>query len=311
MAYKLDETAKGVFVISATPFDDDGSLDLESTDRLMDFYLDKGVRGITILGMMGEAPKLSVEESHAFVYRVLARVAGRVPVVVGVSHAGLDNLTSLAHVSMAGGAAGVMVAPTPGIRHEEQLTGWFHGVCGALGPDVPICFQDYPQVTGVHVSVGTLVALITDCPQVVMLKHEDCPGLRKLSELRRRSEEQKLRRLSVLCGNGGLYLPLELGRGADGAMTGFAYPEMLVQVCQRYDAGEARGAEDLYDAFLPLVRYEQQPAFGLAVRKEILRRRGAIASACTRRPGPELDAEDRDELDRLIDRMQRRLEAAK
>lgn len=311
MVNKLDETAKGVFVISATPFADDGSLDLESTDRLMDFYLDKGVRGITVLGMMGEAPKLTAAESEAFVHRVLARVAGRVPVVVGVSHASLDNLAALGLSSMNAGAAGVMVAPTPGLRDEEQLTSWFHAVCRSLGPDVPICLQDYPQTTGVHVSVGTILSLVDACPQLVMLKHEDCPGLRKLTELRRRAATQNRRRVSVLCGNGGLYLPLELGRGADGAMTGFAYPEMLVQVCQRFAAGEERGAEDLYDAFLPLVRYEQQPGFGLAVRKEVLRRRGAIASAATRKPGPTLDADDRVELDRLIDRMQRRLEAAK
>ena len=112
---------------------------------------------------------------------------------------------------------------------------------------------------------------------------------------------------AVLTGNGGLYLPLELHRGADGAMTGFAFPEMLVRVCALHEAGDAAGAEDLFDAYLPLVRYEQQIGAGLAIRKETLRRRGVIASAMTRAPGPSMDSDDHAELDRLIARLKRRL----
>ena len=91
----LDETAKGVFAISATPFGDDGALDLDSTDRLVDFYLGCGVSGLTILGVMGEAPKLAPDESVTFTKRVLDRVGGRVPVVVGVSSPALDPMTAL------------------------------------------------------------------------------------------------------------------------------------------------------------------------------------------------------------------------
>ena len=304
---RLDESAQGVFMISATPFAEDGALDLESADRLVDFYLEKGVQGITILGMMGEAPKLTLEESGAFMTRVLGRVAGRVPVIVGVSNPGLDNLARLSAEAMDKGAAGVMVAPAAGLTTEERLIAYFLGVTEALGPDVPLCYQDYPQSTGVHISVGSFNALVEALPQLVMLKHEDCPGLGKLTALRSSAAERGLRRVSVLVGNGGLYLPQELARGADGAMTGFAFPEMLVTVCARHADGEAEAAEDLYDAYLPLVRYEQQPGFGLAVRKEILRRRGVIASARTRAPGPALSETDAAELTRLLTRLERRL----
>jgi 4-hydroxy-tetrahydrodipicolinate synthase len=92
---KLTEHAKGIYVISATPFTDDGAIDWESTDRLTDFYLAEGVHGITILGVMGEAPKLSNTEQLGFVERVLKRVDGRIPVVVGVSNPGIDNLALL------------------------------------------------------------------------------------------------------------------------------------------------------------------------------------------------------------------------
>ncbi len=304
---RLDESAKGVFIISATPFSEDGALDLDSADRLVDFYLEKGVQGITILGMMGEAPKLAQEEASAFMARVLGRVDGRVPVVVGVSNPGLDNLARFSAEAMDKGAAGVMVAPAAGLSTDERLLSYFLAVAEALGPDVPICYQDYPQSTGVHLSVGGFSALVESLPQLVMLKHEDCPGLGKLTALRAIAADLCQRRVSILVGNGGLYLPQELARGADGAMTGFAYPEMLVAVCARHDAGEPEAAEDLYDAYLPLVRYEQQPGFGLAVRKEILRRRGAIASARTRAPGPALTATDAAELTRLLARLERRL----
>ena len=140
-----------------------------------------------------------------------------------------------------------------------------------------------------------------------MLKHEDCPGLGKLTQVRDTAKSQNLRRVSILTGNGGLYLPQELARGADGAMTGFAYPEMLVEVVSLYAEGKTDQAEEIFDTYLPLVRYEQQPGFGLAIRKEILRQRGAISCAITRSPGPSLSQSDYKELSNLIVRLERKL----
>jgi len=211
--------------------------------------------------------------------------------------------------AMDAGAAGVMVAPAPGLATEERVVGYFAGLCARLGPEVPVCFQDFPQATGVHVSAATILRLTRELPQVVMLKHEDCPGLGKLNRVREGSGTAETPRMSILCGNGGLYLPQELARGADGAMTGFAWPEVLVEVVALTQAGRADEAEDLFDAYLPLVRHEQQPGFGLAVRKELLRRRGVIASARTRAPGPSLSGRDADELTRLTERLERRLAA--
>ncbi len=307
MTDRLTENAEGVYIISATPFSDDGAIDFASADRLVEYYIERGISGMTILGMMGEAPKLTAEEADSFMVYMLKRVAGRVPVIVGVSDVGLGKLTHLSRISMDAGAAGVMIAPMPGLNTEAKIISYFEQVFAALGPDIPVCFQDYPQSTGVHISVDCFNRLLDDFAQVVMFKHEDCPGLGKLSALRASSSGHDRRRVSILVGNGGLYLPQEMGRGADGAMTGFAYPEMLVEVVSLYKAGEIARAQDIFDAYLPLVRYEQQPGFGLAVRKETLRRRGAIASAATRAPGPSLNAVDKAELEHLIARMESRL----
>ncbi len=301
----LDETAKGVYAIAATPFAEDGALDFDSIDRMVDFYVECGVSGLTILGVMGEANKLSNDESSAVAKRILDRLDGRVPVVVGVSAPSLNAIDALATQVMGMGAAGVMVAPMSGLRTDQQIETYFHTVCDTLG-DTPIVLQDYPPSTGVWFSTPLLNRLFADLPSLKVLKHEDWPGLRKLTQFRAAEEAGERRRVSVLVGNGGLFLPQELQRGADGAMTGFAYPEMLVRVCSLHEAGKADEAEDMFDAYLPLVRYEQQIGIGLAIRKEILRRRGVISSAKTRAPGPSLDARDHAELDRLMARVEAR-----
>ncbi|MCJ9751809.1 dihydrodipicolinate synthase family protein [Neorhizobium sp. BETTINA12A] len=301
----LDEKVRGVFVISVTPFQDDGSLDLDSLDRVTDFYLEAGADGLTVLGMMGEAPKLTGTESRQVIQRVIARAQGK-PVVVGVSSPGLAALAEVSHEAMAQGAAGVMIAPPMSLRTDAQILNYYRQACGFLGSDVPVVLQDFPLATTVQISDELLGHLIDDLPQIVMLKHEDWPGLSKISKLRD-AEKKGRRRISVLCGNGGVFLPEEVARGADGAMTGFGFPEMLVQVTDLAGRGEMDRAQDLFDAYLPLVRYEQQPGVGLAVRKYVLAKRGAIASAAQRQPGAQLDALAQAEVERLLRRQETRL----
>jgi 4-hydroxy-tetrahydrodipicolinate synthase len=302
----MTAAARGVYVITATPFAESGVIDWASVDSMIEFYLAHRVTGLTILGMMGEAAKLTEEESAAVIRHTLDRVAGRVPVVVGVSGSSLPQLKSLAALAMGEGASAVMVAPTTGLRTDDQIAAYVRTVCDALG-DTPVVYQDYPPTTGVWLGASLWTRLVNAHPQLVMLKAEDTPGLDKLSAIRRAEAEGVMPRRSITVGNGGIFLPQSLQRGADGIMTGFSYPEMLVEVYERYLRGDVDGAEDCYDRYLPLVSYEQQPGYGLAVRKEVLRRRGAIAHASTRAPGPRLTAVDHAELDRLLARLAIRL----
>jgi 4-hydroxy-tetrahydrodipicolinate synthase len=206
------------------------------------------------------------------------------------------------------GASGVMIAPAPSVRTDEQILAYFDMVNETLGPDVPWVLQDHPVSTGVKISNSVLLGILKNSPNCVMLKHEDCPGLNKLSTVRAAGERGELRRIAILTGNGGgLFLPEELSRGADGAMTGFAYPEMMVGVCAAHAAGDVERAHDIFDAYLPLARYEQQPVIGLAVRKHIMAQRGAIASSAVRKPGPKLSAADIADIERLTRRQEKRL----
>ena len=304
----LDASATGVYLIAVTPFTDSGELDLASTDRMVDFCLETGVTGLTVLGIMGEATKLTAEESRVFVKQVLSRVAGRVPVVVGASAPGFAPMRELTQSVMELGAAGVMVAPASTLRTDDQITAYFDMVNETLGPQVPWVLQDHPVATGVQMSTAVVLRILKNSPTCVMLKHEDCPGLAKLSAIRAAQKRGEIQRVSILTGNGGgLFLPEELSRGADGAMTGFAYPEMMIEVCRAHAAGAIEKSHDIFDAYLPLARYEQQSGIGLAVRKHLLAQRGVIASAAVRKPGPKLSAVDIADIALLTRRQEQRL----
>lgn len=301
----INAESRGVFVIAVTPFTETMAVDMRSVDTMVDFYFDKGADGLTILGMMGEAPKLTQAEAIEVARRTIARASGR-PVVVGVSAPGLAAIGELTKAVMDLGAAGVMVAPPGSLKTDDQIAAYYAQVVETLGADVPVVLQDFPLVTGVTIPPSVIGRIVEACPSVVMLKHEDWPGLAKISELRA-AEAKGRRRISILCGNGGLFLPEEMARGADGAMTGFGYPEMMVDVVRLAAGGDLDRAQDVFDAYLPLVRYEQQPGIGLAVRKHVLAKRGAIASDTQRRPGAKLAPRAVEEVERLIARQTRRL----
>jgi 4-hydroxy-tetrahydrodipicolinate synthase len=303
---RLTEDARGVYVIAVTPFADDGALDLDSIDSMVDFYEGAGATGLTVLGQLGEAPKLTAEESRALVRRVLRRVDGRLPVVVGVSAPGLAPMRELADAVMGDGAAGVMVAPPWTTRTDDQAFAFYQSVGEALG-EAPFVLQDYPLTTNVTIAPKVIERIVREVPNCVMLKHEDWPGLGKITALRAASDGGAMRRISILCGNGGLFLPEEMGRGADGAMTGFCYPEMMVGVVDACARGDVDRAHELFAAYLPLVRYEQQPGVGLACRKYVLRKRGVIRSAALRKPGGPLSELDVAEVERLLARQVVRL----
>jgi 4-hydroxy-tetrahydrodipicolinate synthase len=214
-------------------------------------------------------------------------------------------MRSLARASMDAGAAGVMIAPTPTLRTDEQIVTYFRQAAEAIGPDIPWVLQDYPLTLSVIFTPEVIRRIVMDNPSCVMLKHEDWPGLEKISALRGFQKEGSLRPLSILTGNGALFLDFEMERGADGAMTGYAFPEMLIDVVRLSREFRRDAAHDLFDAHLPLIRYEQQPGIGLAVRKYVLQKRGIIASSAQRKPGSSLTPTARVEVDYLLSRVAR------
>ena len=298
----LTADAAGVYPIAPTPFFADGTIDTASIDRLTDFYLGCGATGLTVLGQLGEAPKLEHAESLA-VARQFIRRAARLPVIVGVSAPGFAAMRALTREAMEAGAAGVMIAPPNTLRTDDQIAGYYRQAVDAIGDDVPFVVQDYPLTFTVQMTPSVIRRIVMENAGCVMLKHEDWPGLEKISTLRGYEGDGSMRRIAILTGNNGLFLDYEMERGADGANTGYAFPDMLCDVVRLSKAGQREAAHDLFDAHLPLLRYEQQPGVGLAARKYILMRRGLLSSDAQRRPAAAMSARARAEVEHLLARL--------
>jgi 4-hydroxy-tetrahydrodipicolinate synthase len=299
---RFESSPAGVFSIAPTPFHNDGAIDWNSVDRMTDFYFKAGCNGLTVLGVLGEAPKLDANEAIAIAERVIKRATGR-PIIVGVSAPGFTAMRSLANEVMDKGAAAVMIAPTSGLRTDEEITAYFRNAVEAIGSDVPWVLQDYPLSTSVVMTPIVIRKIVTENPSLVALKHEDWPGLEKISSLRGFEKDGSMRRISILVGNNGLFLDFELDRGVDGANTGYPFPEMLVDAIRFANSNNRDQAHDLFDAHLPLLRYEQQPRIGLAVRKYVLMRRGILSSDVQRKPNIALSATARAEVEYLLHRL--------
>ena len=279
---------KGSVIIAQTPFDDRGAVDLASIDTLTDFYLKHGADGFVVLGVSGEGPRLAPQEALDVASRFIARAQAK-PVIVGVSNPSSAQLRMMATEAMDRGAAGVMIAPPSGLRTEEDLFGYFSTIFEMIG-DVPVVLR-----------------LIESFPQIQVVKEEDLPSLEKITQLR----AGQGRRVSIMTGNNGLYLPYEMARGIDGPMAGFSHPEMLSGVYRLFIKGDVEAAHDLFDRYLPLLDYEAQGFWGVAARKEVMRRRGAIRHATMRRPGPSLSPTHMAEIDLLLRRLERSLAAVR
>lgn len=275
----------GVFNIMATPFTEDGAVDVASLRRLVDFQIDKGAHGLTILGVLGEAAKLTVEERQQVVDTVIDAVDGRVPIVAGTSHDDVQVCIRLSRSAVAAGAAGVMIAPprfdVP-THDDEAVRAFYEEVASAC--DQPIVVQDFPPVNNVFMSPDFLAGLAGRIPNVRHLKLEEPPLMQKISAILARTDK-----FLIFGGLGGMFFLEELERGAAGTMTGFAFTEILVAVYDAMRRGDREGAARIFDHYLPLIRFENQPAINLTIRKELLYRRGAIAHASPREPFNPID----------------------
>jgi 4-hydroxy-tetrahydrodipicolinate synthase len=295
--------SSGLVAVAVTPMHPDGEVDLASLASLIDFYVDCGATGVALLGVMGEANRMSDADARELVTATMAVLDSRVPAIVGVSDSSLARVAQLSRYAQDAGAAGVLLQPLAGLAGDKNIVNYFRQAEESIGTGVPICVQDFPKASGVHLSVEAWKAIVEACTSVLMLKAESEPGLDKLTAIRS-AEATGLRRVPILTGNNGIHLVQELERGADGAMTGFAFPDVLARVMNQFSAGDVDGAADLFDDYLPVNRHELR--MGISVRKEILRRRGVIAHAGVRYPAAPLSEQSHGELTRLLERLERR-----
>jgi 4-hydroxy-tetrahydrodipicolinate synthase len=277
---------EGVYSVLPTPFLGDGSVDLASLGRVAGLYIAAGIDGVTALGVTSEVSRLEEHERRLVLDSLLSHVNGRVPVVAGTTAEGTRVCIEYSRQARSAGASAVMVGP-PRMAKLNSEAVFNHYASLASAVDLEIVVQDYPPASGYTMEPPLLARIAREIPKARTIKLEDPPTPFKTARI---LEACRGLEVNILGGLGGMYLLEELLAGASGAMTGFAYPEMLVEIVQAYKSGDVDRAADAFYRYVPLMRFEFQQGIGTALRKEILRRRGAIAEAALRAPAAALDA---------------------
>lgn len=283
---------RGVYTIMPTPFAEDGSLDLQSLESLTDFLIGLGVDGLVVLGVMGEAPKLSQKEQDEVITTTVQAASERVPVFAGSGAAGTDLAVQKSRNALSLGAVGLLIAPPP-VQNDAVIFEYYRCIDAAV--DHPIMLHDYPAATGIKMGPQLVAEIHAELQNVKVIKLEEAPSAPKVSAIRNLGSD-----ISIVGGLGGMFFLEELERGSDGMMTGFSFPEVLVDIFKSYAGSDAERARQIFYGACPLLRYEFQPGIGLALRKEVYRQRGAIKSAFVRHPGAQIDDDLRRELKNVL-----------
>ena len=287
---------EGVYSVLPTPFTATGEVDDDSLRRVVDLFIGAGVNGVTVLGVTGEVARLDDRERQHVLEVVTSHVNGRIGVVAGTTAEGTRTCIGYSRNAKAAGATAVMVSPPRMPKlNSEAVVRHFHALAGAV--DVEIVVQDFPPISGYAMEPWLLARIAREIPRARTIKLEDPPTPFKTSRILEQAAGTEVR---IFGGLGGVFLLEELMAGATGAMTGFAYPELLVEIVSLYRAGKVDEAAAVFYRSVPLMRFEFQEGIGMAIRKEVLRRRGALSASATRPPAAALDATTRAALDRVL-----------
>uniref|UniRef100_Q02D66 Dihydrodipicolinate synthetase n=1 Tax=Solibacter usitatus (strain Ellin6076) TaxID=234267 RepID=Q02D66_SOLUE len=296
---------EGVYSVLPTPFTPAGDLDLESLKRVVDLFIGAGVNGLTALGVTSEVARMNDRERVQVLETVVKQVNGRVRVVAGATADGVRTCIDYTKFARDTGADAVMISPPRSPKlNSESVVRHFAAVAAAV--DIHIVIQDYPPISGFAMEPALLVRIAREVPAAQTIKLEDPPTPFKTSRIREAAQGMDI---GIFGGLGGVFLLEELMAGATGAMTGFAYPEILVKIVKLFHSGDLDAAAEAFYPFVPLMRFEFQEGLGMAIRKEVLRRRGAITCADIRLPGAKLDAATTTALDRVLAWTEKRRES--
>ena len=284
----------GVYNIMPTPFHEDETIDIQSLKSVTEFMLSSGLHGITVLGVLGEAHKLTDAERDIVLSAVIDVVSGEIPVCVGTSHPSTYGCIATSQRAIDLGASSVMITP-PKLMRPSDAAVRDHYMTLADTLDAPIVIQDHPSSTGVYMSTELLLEMADSESALRNIKLEDEPSPKKVSDLLSQNPAMK-----IFGGLGGIMFLEELRHGAVGTMTGFAFPNVLVRIYDKFNDGDLKDAEELFNRYCPLISFENQKYINLPLRKQAYYRRGIISSPTARKPHAPIDQMTLDELDKLL-----------
>lgn len=285
---------QGVFPIANTPFSEDGRVDYESQDRLVDYLIEQGAHGLGLFGNASEGYTLTAEERVELMRRIAKRVDDRVPLVASSGHTGTDAAVELSKEMEDLGAACLMVLPPYFLKTDgDGLLRYFEAISNAIS--IPIMVQDAPLMTQVAMPAPLLARMGKEIENVSYVKVEAPPTAPKCSALQRLAGDA----LTLFGGLNCQFFIEEYQRGARGMMPGSDRTKDLVAVWNALEAGETEEAWSVFTQILPLLRFQLQPGLGVSAQKHSLVSAGVIASARVRHPTAALEEESIRELDHL------------
>ncbi len=290
-----ENTLNGIHFMLPTPFDENGDVDAASLNTLVNAARSAKCRGVVTLGVMGEAHRLIDSERLPIIEAVKDAAGEDLTVTVGVSAESGRAVAERVKEAQLAGATAVMIAPAKLAKTNPQSTFSYYAAAQDV-TQVPIVVQDLPEQTGVHMDPAFIAKLHSELPDAKYLKLEDPPTPQKVT----RVKEETNGSMGIFGGLGGAFLFEELRRGAVGTMTGFAYPEVLVAIHRYMSEGETERARSIFYKWLPIIRYENSAGVSLAIRKEIMKRRGFVSRADVRPPTPPVGDDTLDELTDLM-----------
>lgn len=286
----------GIHFMMPTPFDDNGQIDEVSIQSLVEMAIKSGCNGVVCLGVTGEAARLTDAERTLVSKRVIDEAKHHLTVTVGTSATGTDMAVQRSVEAAGMGASAVMVAPASVAKQNlDAVFSYYKSITSSV--KIPVVAQDYPKESNVFMPASFMDRLNNEIEGIEYLKLEDPPTPPKITAIKDLLGDS----LGIFGGLGGVFFYEELIRGACGAMTGFAYPEILAKIYSHFSEGRYDKAREVFYRYLPLIRYEAQEGIGLSLRKEILKRRGVLRSAKIRHPAVNIDNVTREELYRLLD----------
>ena len=284
----------GVLPVLATPFAPGGEPDAEGLRRIARYAIAAGADGVVYPGVASEYDMLGPDERSRLTAIVAAEAQGKVPLVVGGSAGDPATTEAVARQARELGAAALMVMAPKSLVAAGDVIAFFRRVAAAAD-GVPIMLQNAPPPTGSGLPVDVVLAVAHAVGEIAYVKEEAMPSGARITQTQA-GAPATLR--GVLGGAGGRYITDELARGALGTMPACELTEIHVALMRAHRAGDRARVRHFFNRMLPLLNF--QAVFRMAMTKETLRRRGIIAHAGKRAPGPELDPGDHRELCELL-----------
>jgi 4-hydroxy-tetrahydrodipicolinate synthase len=286
---------KGVFPVLPTPFAPDGAVDAAAFRRLIDFAVAAGVDGVVFPGMASEVETLSAEERGSMVAALGVHLAGRLPFIVGASHADPAESAARAREGLAAGAVCAMIMAPPHAGQDVAKHIAFYAAVAAAAPGLSIMLQNAPAPNGAALSPEAVAAVAAGVPAIRYVKEETLPCGQHVSRILAASGG---RLDGVMGGAGARFVLDELARGANGTMPALELADAHAAMWRAWVAGDHAAARRLYTETLPLLLFQMN--FRVRATKEVLKRRGLLEHTGARAAGPKFDAGDLVEIGALI-----------